>query len=390
MAIAPAFALGEGNRNILLIVVMTISPILLFLYPQMTPRVDLPLFLVLSMMIGFPILFHPETMRWSTILYSCMFCLYFIGYCRFLRSTHYKKEDFLKLLRFLIFAYSIVLVIQQFCVLTGLPIFNISNYEPESPWKLNSLTAEPSHSARILPLIMYIYVCTKMSIDGYTFKKSFKEDKMVWYAFLWSVLTMGSATAYLFLSFVFLKFFSVRKLLRSTKIIIVCVIMLTLVSQTEAFQRFYAMAQVAYTMDPNLLMEADHSGSVRIVPSILAFKKIGVSSANDWFGYGVDADQNIVDKMSGVENAGGGLFTMWLNYGVMVCFCFWLFTFIICRVKNDIVSVLFWFFCVVMYGGINNQIIWLTLILLYTYKQLNKQSQYGHMTRVKRSKGACV
>ena len=79
------------------------------------------------------------TMRWSTVLYSCMFCVYFMAFARVLYSNGYDFSDFSKLLKGLIYAYCIVLIIQQFCVLTNLPIFNLSNYDIREPWKLNSL-----------------------------------------------------------------------------------------------------------------------------------------------------------------------------------------------------------------------------------------------------------
>lgn len=158
LSISPAFALGEGNRNLLLISVMCISPIFLLKYPIIIPQVDAPLIGLCTMMIFFPLVLHPETMRWSTVLYSCMFCLYFMSFVRVLYHSPFTGEDFLKVLRGLLFAYCIVLIIQQFCVLTGLPIFNVSNYTPLDPWKLNSLMSEPSHSARIIPIMMYMYL----------------------------------------------------------------------------------------------------------------------------------------------------------------------------------------------------------------------------------------
>ncbi len=373
MAIAPAFALGEGNRNLLLIVVMAISPILLFLYPRITPRVDLPLFLVLSMMIGFPLLYHPGSMRWSTLLYSCMFCLYFIGYCRILRSTDYRKEDFLKFLRFLIYAYCIVLIIQQFCVLTGLPIFNISNYDPATPWKLNSLTAEPSHSARIIPVIMYIYVLLTIK-RGDSLKNTIKNDRAIWMAFLWPILTMGSSTAFVFLFLIVVKFFNVKKLFNPLVIGAAAAAITALLVVSDAFARMWEFAKVAYTLDEDLLFATDSSAAIRILPSILGFEFVGFSSLNDWIGYGVDADTVLITPLPSVKVGSAGAFTMWVNYGFITCIAYWITTFKLYYIKGEFVTALIWLLCAFHYGGINSQIVWLPMFLIYTYKYVNRKS----------------
>lgn len=175
MAIAPAFALGDDNRNLLLIGAMGVSPYFFFRYPIIIPKVDFYLGSICLFMVIFPLLFHPETMRWSTVLYSCMFCVYFMAFARVLYSNGYDFSDFSKLLKGLIYAYCIVLIIQQFCVLTNLPIFNLSNYDIREPWKLNSLMSEPSHSARIIPVLMYLYVTVQFNLkNNYSLKILFR------------------------------------------------------------------------------------------------------------------------------------------------------------------------------------------------------------------------
>ena len=124
-----------------------------------------------------PLFYRPDEMRWSTILYSCMFCLSFIAYTFLLRKSKISPIQFTQIIKFLIIAYAAMLLIQQFCVLLGLPIINISNYSVLSPWKLNSLAAEPSHSARIVALLMYCYLVLHETIKsrGYNFKNDFSK-----------------------------------------------------------------------------------------------------------------------------------------------------------------------------------------------------------------------
>lgn len=225
LSISPAFALGEGARNLLLIAFMGVAPVLLVIYPVWS-RLDALLLLLSITTIIFPLLGHPETMRWSTVLYSCMFFMCFMITTRLLVVSNIDIGRYSNLIKGLIFAYFGVLLIQQCCVLLGLPIFNVSNYDVTQPWKLNSLMSEPEHSGRVMALLMFSYLTMQDCIKGrkMTFKESWRRDKPIWLAFLWSMLTMVSAGAYLFLFIVILRYLDRRRLLP----IICCIIVLVI------------------------------------------------------------------------------------------------------------------------------------------------------------------
>ena len=80
ISISPAFALGEGNRNLLLIMAMGLSPLLLLRRLTLIPKIDVPIISLCFCLICFPLFTHPETMRWSTILhvlsFFCILCSY--------------------------------------------------------------------------------------------------------------------------------------------------------------------------------------------------------------------------------------------------------------------------------------------------------------------------
>ncbi|MCQ4775834.1 hypothetical protein NE634_19540, partial [Lacrimispora saccharolytica] len=61
--------------------------------------------------------------------------------------------------------------------------------------------SEPEHSGRMVALLMYSFLTMKEIEKGaaLSFKESWNEDKILWCAFLWVMLTMVSAGAYLFL-----------------------------------------------------------------------------------------------------------------------------------------------------------------------------------------------
>ena len=374
VAVSPAFALGDGNKNMLLIGAMCLSPYFFFHYPIIIPKVDIPLILLCFMMVGFPLVFHPETMRLSTVLYSCLFCIYFMAFARVLSMKEYNLTDFAQLIKGLIYAYCIVLIIQQFCVLFGLPIFNVSNYTPLEPYKLNSLMAEPSHSARIIPILMFFWVLVKERETGekYILREHFATDKKVWLAFLWPVLTMGSATAFIFLLIIIFKVFPSFKRANTILVVIVGIMVASVaVSENHNLDRAVRFSKAVLTLDEREIIKADGSGAHRIVQSFRGAKFVSLKEKNDWLGYGVDADQKLVPNFQRSLSGNGGMFSIWINYGFLVCALWWGFTCgLIFQKETPLISLLIWLLCILITGGMNNQIGWLVLVINYCYKSV--------------------
>lgn len=369
LAIAPAFALGEGNRNVLLIAVMCIAPIIVVVYKQFY-RIDFWIIsFAFTLAIG-PVLLHPETLRWSTILYSWMFCFSFMAYYRLIKSGYLTIENYSKILKFLILAYFVVLLVQQICVLAGLPVFNLSNYNPAEPWKLNSLSAEPSHSARIVALLMFCYLSVTEIIQQkkYSFSNDFMKDKWVWFAFFWTMLTMGSGTAFLFIPIVLIKVVQRKNIL---PLLVLLIFLFLIMSQFgfTSLDRTYAVFQATLTLDSESIIEADHSASFRIVPIIVLFSMLSFSSMNGWFGHGIDYVSTILYKFipgGGTEVSGGGIIAMAIENGALPFILFILINIIILRTKKDrLLIFLLWFF-LVFFNAINTQIVWLCIFLLFT------------------------
>jgi hypothetical protein len=370
LAVSPAFALGEGNRNLLLIGVMGLSPIII-LYFGRFDRINPWLAFFMVSIIIFPLIYQPQSMRWSTVLYAIMFCLTFIAYKELLYHSKFTVIHYYKLLKYLIYAYFIVLLIQQFCVLTGLPIFNLSNYNPITPWKLNSLSAEPSHTARVVALLLYSYITIKeLLLDrSYNFRLDFKKDKWVWIAFFWTMVTMGSGTAFLFIVVVLLKFIRFKNLIPIFILAGGIIIALNFI-EFPAAERTYKTVMATLTLNEATIIEADHSASIRILPVIILSQMVTLNSFDGWFGHGVDYVSTFLsDYIPGVPEgiSGGGFLQIWMEYGFISMLLFFIFSFFNSYKKGGFFSIFFWFMLVFLYG-VNNQIVWLCLILLYTNK----------------------
>lgn len=384
LAISPSFALGDDDRNLLLIGIMGIvGPIGIIVLPKFCHG-DKLIFLFIASILIIPLLFNPGSIRWSTIFYSIMFCLTFLAYKRLLLKGFFSVELYLHFLKKIIFAFAIVLLIQQLSVLTGLPIFNESNYRLLNPWKLNSLAAEPSHFARVLSLLMYCYISISeiKNNSNYNFKTLFKQDKKIWFAFLWSMLTMGSGTAILFVSIIVLKISKIKSII---PIILCGLVLFTILNyfESSALDRSSKVFSAIFSLDTNAIIEADHSASIRIVPVIILFQMVGVSTTNDWFGHGIDYVSSFLSNLiPGVPEgiSGGGMFQLWLEYGFVV---FILFMIIIIQAgfnRKDLFSLLFLFLLVFLYG-VNTQMVWFCLTLLFTNKyffNLKSEIKYGY------------
>jgi hypothetical protein len=369
-AISPAIALGEGNRNLLLICVMGLSPFIILNYARFD-RINTWLILFMVSIVIIPLIHQPQSMRWSTVLYSFMFSLTFIAYQELLNQSYFTPKKYLKILKYLILAYFIVLLIQQFCVLTGLPIFNLSNYDPSNRWKLNSLASEPSHSARIVALLMYCYVTIKKLVTNrkYSFKLEYKKDKWIWISFIWTMATMGSGTAFLFLALVLLMFVRFKNLI-SVFILAGGIFLLYNFFEIGGFERVYKTVVASSTLDKNLIIETDHSASTRIVPFIILFEMGSLNSLNGWFGHGVDYVSGFLsDVMPGLKEgtSGGGLLSLWIEYGFISFGLFIIFSLTTTLRKNHYLTLVFWVL-VVLLIGVNSQITWLAIILLFTNK----------------------
>ena len=366
-----AFALGEDRRNYILIAVMGISPLIIVLTPLIT-RNDAYIYFIIMLSIFCPLLNHPATMRWSTVLYGCMFYIYLIALCHLFMFSNTSQSDIMKLLKCLLFAYAIVLIIQQLCVLLGLPIFNVSNYNIKEPWKLNSLMSEPEHSGRMVGLLMYSYLTIKSIKSGdESLVESWKSEKLLWCAFIWCMLTSLSAGAYLFLFIVLTRFMTSKNFLQMAFSLSAVFLAANFFIESVALERFIKFSSAALTFDIYKMCQADLSAALRIVPSILCIQQIDLSTVDGWFGHGIDYVSKFMSNyISGVEigYTGGGLFLTAVEYGFLVFIVLVVVTFKLCYDKNNkIPTMLFWVFSV-LFVGVNSQISWATITVLHIVK----------------------
>ncbi|MGO5088070.1 hypothetical protein ACTQ43_00840 [Segatella copri] len=228
-------------------------------------------------------------MRFSTLGFLGMYLILYINYYSFIVKGTFTLEYFTKVLKYLIIAYAVVLIGQQMCVLVGLrnmPLLNLPNQSFLSITKLPSLTLEPSHSARILTFTMFGYLRCMEIMKGkrISLQEWFSpKQRIVTFSFLWSMLMMGSGTAFVGMGVLSL-YFITRKTVIYIIPLIIGMFMLGQSMELKQMDRAVALAEAASTGSAEEAMAADGSGATRIIPVMNVFTKTDVTQLETWIG----------------------------------------------------------------------------------------------------------
>lgn len=204
----------------------------------------------------------------------------------------FSLDYFIRLVKYLIFAYTIVLLVQQAFLIVGIKLFPLINLCEifNRGIGANSLSGEPSTAARILGVLQYAYMECISFREGRKFRlrQLFElEHKWVTVAFFWSMLTMGSGTAFIVLGVLSLYFINWRNAL----IIVPILTGLIYIGSSmgiKQFDRAYNTAQATLTMDNKIVAETDGSAYMRIYPILNTIKNLDLTKKEHWFGYGID------------------------------------------------------------------------------------------------------
>jgi hypothetical protein len=136
----------------------------------------------------------------------------------------------------------------------------------------------------------------------------------------------------------------------------------------ELTERIFAMSSAFLTLDYETVLNADHSGGMRLAPMLVLLDKIEVFSVSGLFGNGVDSVSLFMsDYIWGVTEGitGGGLLALWYEYGLIAFLFFVFFTLKTTSALKSPVNFLIWFILIFI-AGVNNQMVWLAIILLHT------------------------
>ena len=257
-----------------------------------------------------------EYIRFSTIGYLGMFIISYITYYNLVYLGAFTFSSFIKLLQGLIIAYGVILILQQIALLMGfhfLPPINLVNQQFLALTKLPSLSMEPSHSARILTVLMLSYLrCIELTNNGVkpSIMTLFKiEHRWVTILFLWTMLTMGSGTAFIGLGLLSIYFIQWKTSIYIIPLLI-GFLFLGQVLEINQMDRAMRVTQTAITGNTKEIQAEDGSAATRIIPIINTIK-IDLTKKESWFGNGTLSYEKAStgwmrtsDKISVVEQYG--------------------------------------------------------------------------------------
>jgi len=121
---------------------------------------------------------------------------------------------------------------------------------------------------------------------------------------MWSMLTMGSGTAFVALAILSLYFLKRQYALTAVPLLAVIYFLIPHID-VEPLQRAKVTMEAVMTMDQQNVIKADGSAAVRVVPLMNTFTKLDLMKAETWFGKGVDGGGDRIKSLSEESTIGG-------------------------------------------------------------------------------------
>lgn len=275
------------------VIFMALTPFIMLLRTQYISKATIYAALYLVVTVCF-LLLKPD-FRSSTIYYSTLFFFTFnLYYNLVFHENAYTIDDFIKILKGLIYAYAICLQLQQLCILIGvryLPIINLMGADYYDLFRLNTLAIEPSHAARLLTVFFYgLLKLSQYKNDGTPLKISELWTKHKWaiIAFLYTMICSGSGTAFVglaILSLYFLKKEYIIAVLVGATAFYMAVPYIDYEPLTRAIEVFNA----TLTGDTETITKTDSSAATRVNIIVDTFTNLDITDSSVWFGSGTDS-----------------------------------------------------------------------------------------------------
>ena len=171
--------------------------------------------------------------------------------------------------------------------------------------------------------LVYLRILTIKFGKKIEINEVFRYNKKIFILFLWSMITMGSATAFIGLAILVFYFFKINTLLKFS--LISTLIFITVVNiNFTPFQRAIASLESVITFDNEAIVEADGSAALRIIPVFNTLKAIDINNSKIWLGNGIDS--NISSEMLGETRTAGdfgdyGLISYILSFFLVFTLC---------------------------------------------------------------------
>ncbi len=317
-------------------------------------------------------LYNIDSFRLGAVGYIFAYVFMFITYYNLVYKEHaFTIEQFVHLLKGIIYAYTIVLLIQQFFKIIGIAPFDLINMhycDERGILTANALSIEQSHSARIL-VVLYLALLRMYELQwgkgNVTIKTLFQRSKWVSIAWLWSMITMGSGTAIVALAILALYFVRRRYAIYALPLVVLFYFAIPYIPYLP-LQRAKNTFEAALTLDEEKISKADLNASARVLPYVYTLNHFDLSKRETWIGHGVDTGKNndIWDRKRMV----GGM----TDYGFVAYLLALLFVYAVCI--RRICSLESLIFVVLLMAELRSVYLWWGIMMLFTtirYFQMN-------------------
>ncbi len=273
------------------VALMALAPvIILFRAPYFTKAMAWSA-LYFAMVVFLAVIVH-EGSRISTLMYLLLFLMMFCMYYNLLYEGAFTIDFFIKLIKWLIYAYLICFIGQQLLYLAGIryfPFFNMLGQEYYGLFRLNSLMREPSGSARIVTVAFYAFLkCSEIKNGrALSLKELFVDNRWLTLGFLYIMIGMGSGTAFVGLAVLSLYFIRREYVMIIVPAAFLLYLAVPLINY-EPLERARVTMEATFTGDNEEVKQADRSASARILP-LLNTLNVDLFSKETWIGHGIDA-----------------------------------------------------------------------------------------------------
>lgn len=396
LAVTIALFIGNGGKNYLLLSVVALSPFFIFMRRIKMDKAAFA-FVIFLVCLALSSLFNLNRFRASSFFYTFFLVTSFLVLRDAILKDFFKIEVLTKRIRMLIYAYFVVLVLQQLCVLLHVPVINqMASFE--NPWKLSSLALEPSHLPRFLFFLMYAYLSLRTLLLGRAYQtKDFKKDGLVWVSYFWCMLSCVSTTALLFVFLIFLqgRRAGVKKIIMFSCSGVLLAISVSFLVDSALLERTIEFLKALSTMSVSQINAVDHSAAYRFAPVFAFVDNVNPTNIHFWIGYGLDYGREYCQKymynlsgdvayMGGVNI--GGMSAFVIDYGLIFIVTLGKAVFETIKDCKDKIILVVWIVSSLL-ESINMQMFWFSLILLvcvgyYTKKYNSAAIKNGDSNRV--------
>lgn len=376
------FLQDESGRYSILVYTMYLTPFIYLFRRVRLGVTELLLFLMLVAMYLNATQFQPHYFRSSTFFYSCMFVFTFLLYRSIVIRGAISIQAVARFVRYVMYAYCVVLLFQQFQVLIGDQPWNAPVYMANK-WKLNSLSMEPSNTILVMAVLIFAHIKLQEMIRGerkYRLSHVIHADKWVWLAYLYVNLTCGSMSVLFVMPVLACYFLNKRSLRYLPVVLIVLVLAGKLLAQAypQLITRFTDLLTVFFNNSEatsQMVAEVDPSSAVRFVPYMEFFRSFDILSLDTWFGHGIDQLEVLCTDVvvSDVERSIGAnnILSLFYDYGLIPGIFF--FVFLSHAILPRLISFQTGYYLLVFTVlPLNHYITWLMVCLFFTVNHFLK------------------